>query len=306
MDKSCKNELSTGRLMTLIDEITEAGCLFMLISGGEPLIRKDFRQIYRHMKSNGLLVTLFTNGTLVNEGVIELFEELPPQAVEISLYGATPKTYELITGVKGSYRRCLRGVENLLKHKIHIKLKTVLMTLNRHELSGMEKIAKDLGVKFRFDAALFPRFNGDTTPLTLRVPPDEAVEMELSDAERFRNFREYFRKNRKSHVSDSLYVCSAGITNFHIDPYGNLQPCLMTSDIRYDLSSGNFLTGWNDVMPGIMEKKVPEGYTCNACEKQVLCGFCPAVFKMENGSEYVRSEYLCSMGRHRYHMILYN
>ena len=126
-------ELRTERLFSVIDEITEAGCLFLLLTGGEPLLRKDFPEIYRYAKTKGLMVTVFTNGTLVTDPLVELFEDLPPQAVEVSLYGAAAATYEMITGVEGSFERCLTGIRRFLEHGINVRLKTVLMTLNCRE-----------------------------------------------------------------------------------------------------------------------------------------------------------------------------
>ncbi len=87
-----------------------------------------------------------------------------------------------------------KGIRRLLEHKINVKLKTILMTLNRHEFFDIENMAKDLGVKFRFDAAIFPCLNGDKTPLSLRVSPEDAVEKEFSDDERLRHWRDYFER----------------------------------------------------------------------------------------------------------------
>ena len=98
-------EMSTGRILSLLDEITDAECLNLLITGGDPLIREDFPVIYSHAKKNGLLVTIFTNGTLLTDRVLDLFVDLPPLEVEISIYGATAPTYEKITRVPGSYER---------------------------------------------------------------------------------------------------------------------------------------------------------------------------------------------------------
>jgi len=165
-----QRELTTQQIMLLLDEITEAGCLFLLITGGEPLLRKDFPTIYTHAKQNGLIPTVFTNGTLIKDSLMDLFGELPPYSVEVSLYGATASVYENITGVKGSYARCMKGIQKLLSNNIRMQLKTMLMILNSHELSAMEKMARNFGVKFRLDAALFGCLNGDKTPLSLRFP----------------------------------------------------------------------------------------------------------------------------------------
>jgi MoaA/NifB/PqqE/SkfB family radical SAM enzyme len=295
-----QRELKTDQILSLLDEITKAGCLFLLITGGEPLFRKDFPKIYMHAKRNGLIPTVFTNGTLIKDSIAELFGEYPPYSVEVSLYGATASTYEIITGVKGSYARCMKGIQILLRNKINVQLKTVLMILNSHELSAMEDMAKNFGVKFRFDAALFACLNGDETPLSLRVSPEEAVEKEFSDPARYRDWQEYARRHKDVYVEENLYICGAGLSNFHIDPYGNLQPCLMTHAIQYNLLDGNFLSGWYNIYDRIGQKKVREDFLCRECEKVAFCNYCPAFCLLENGKEGLRSEYLCSIGSLRH------
>lgn len=297
-------EMSTEQIVSLLDQITDAGCLYFLITGGEPLLREDFPEIYRHAKNNGLLVTFFTNGTLITDKILELFKDLPPRLVEISLYGATASTYETITGVPGSYKKCITGIERLLDYNINLRLKTILMTINRHEFYEIENMAKEYGVKFRFDAALFPRFNGDKAPLNLRVSPEDSVDIEFSDETRASAWKKFFKKFKiQSFSDDSLYHCGAGITAFHIDPYGNLKPCLMVNDITYNLTKGSFLTGWHEAMSMIRDKKAGESYECNQCEKSYLCGFCPPFFSLENGKEDIRSEFICATGNLRFKKI---
>ncbi len=299
---STREEMDADKIRFLLDEVTEAGCLHFLLTGGEPLLRRDFPEIYSHAKKNGLIVTVFTNGTLITDTVLHLFEELPPRIVEISLYGATARTYEKITGIEGSFDKCLNGIKRLLDHNIKVGLKTILMSVNSHEFFDIENIAKGFGVKFRFDAAIFPGADGDKFPMTLRVSPADAVEKEFSDSDRLSNWEEYFERSRRQSPSDKLYNCGAGVTGFHIDPYGNLQPCLMTTRIKYDLLNGSFLEGWCGTIADLLHKKAGDLY-CSRCEKRHLCGFCPAFSEMENGKEDVRSEYLCSIGNHRYRFI---
>ena len=299
VDEAQKHEMDTHRVLSVIDEITDAGCLFLVLTGGEPLLRTDFAALYRHAKSNGLLVTVFTNGTLLTDSILDLFSDLPPHTVEITLYGASAQTYEKITGVKGSYDKCLKGIRRLLERNIDVRLKTILMSLNEHELLDMESMAKECGVRFRFDAAIFPRFNGDKTPLSLRVSPEEAVEKELSDSERLRQWRDFLGRYRELPASETLYTCGAGLTSFHIDPHGNLMPCLMTVAHKFDLRNDAFLSVWNDAIARVREKRGEVDFVCNKCENQIICGYCPAFFGLESGSEDVQSEYLCSMGKLR-------
>ena len=301
--KRRREELGTPQWLAVIEDIVDAGCLCLLITGGEPLLRKDFAEIYSHAKEKGLLVTVFTNGTLITDDLLDLFEDLPPRGIEVTLYGATAETYERITRVRGSHERCLEGIERLRDRGIKLTLKTVLMTLNSHEFGQMENMAHDYGTRFRFDAAVFPCFDGDKKPTLFRVDPAEAVEKEFSDDRRARQWKDYFRKLEGLSVKDTLYTCGAGVTSFHIGPYGNLQPCLMVHDPQYNVAAGNFHEGWKETISGITERKVGPGHTCHQCDKRLLCGYCPAFFKLENGAEEVFSEYLCALGQHRFEQI---
>lgn len=293
-------EMDTVKICSLLDELCDAGCLYLLMTGGEPLLREDFPEIYRYAKEKGLLITVFTNATLVSDTIMDLFEELPPRLVEISLYGATPRTYENITGVKGSFEKCLSGISGLLGRGINVRLKTILMTLNTHEFSDIERMAEEFGVKFRFDAAIFPRLNGDRAPVGLRVSAAEAVGKELSDPARTAQWKKFLDARRDRSSSEDLYRCGAGVTSFYIGPQGNLRPCLMTSRISFDLERGSFPEGWRWILSRIRQEKAGRDFACSACDKILLCDYCPAFFELENGEPQARSAYICDMGSQRY------
>jgi len=176
-------ELSTAEFCRVIDEVAAEGCLSLLLTGGEPLLRSDFLDIYRHAKRRGILLTLFTNGTLLNKKIVDELREWPPRRVEITLYGRTQETYERVTGVPGSHARCMAGIELLLEHQVPLQLKTMVMTLNRHELDAMKAFAAGLGLEFRYDALLNGCLDGSDGPLKYRVPPEEVVALDAADEE---------------------------------------------------------------------------------------------------------------------------
>jgi radical SAM protein with 4Fe4S-binding SPASM domain len=298
--KKFHEEMSTEEILNILDEITNAGCLYLLMTGGEPLLRRDFVQIYQRAKENGLLVTVFTNGTLISGRILDLFDDLPPKAIEISLYGATAETYEGITGIKGSYEWCMEGIHKLIDHGLNLRLKTILMTANQHEFFEMERMAKDFGIPFRFDTAIFPRFNGDRSPMELRISPEEAIEKEFSAKGRRQEWMDYYNHFKELPSSNHLYECGAGLTYFHIDSYGNMRPCLMSVTHQYPILGGNFLAEWQDKLVDIRKIKMSPGQNCYDCPKRILCGYCPPFFKLETGSETSISNFLCSMGQLRY------
>ena len=155
--EAASRELTLAQVQRVLDQIVAAGTLFLLFTGGEPLLRADFPEIWRYAKSKGLLVSLFTNGTLLTPQIADLLAEWRPVAIEITLYGATAETYERVTGVPGSYARCLRAIELVLERGLRLNLKSVVLRANRHELDAMAALAAQFGVSYRFDGVLWPR-----------------------------------------------------------------------------------------------------------------------------------------------------
>ncbi len=294
-----KNEMNTETIKTIIDSLTEEGCLWLFLTGGEPLLRRDFRDIWVHAKKKGILLTLFTNGTLIDEHIADFLADWRPYSVEITLYGATEQTYEGITRVKGSYRRCMDGIEKLLRRNIPLKLKTMAMRGNIGEIGMMKEIAKERSVSFRFDPLINSRFGMDRSPLYHRLTPDEVIMLDMLDEERQEAWREACLKLPSQRVSDNLYDCGAGADSFHIDPYGYLMICIMARQERYNLRVGNFREGWYNFIKEIKDRKVSKDSRCARCDIQYLCGNCPGWSQMENGSDEDPVDFLCDVAQKR-------
>ena len=113
-----KRELNAVEIYDILDQIVEEGCLWLLLTGGEPFVRPDFLEIYTYAKKKGLLITLFTNGTTITPRIADHLAEWRPFAIEITLYGHSQETYERVTGVQDSYERCRRGIELLQEREL--------------------------------------------------------------------------------------------------------------------------------------------------------------------------------------------
>jgi len=292
-------ELSREEALRIIDEISEAGCLWLLITGGEPLLREDFLDIYTYAKRKGMIITLFTNGTLITPQIADCLKEWPPFAVEISLYGVSKETYERITGISGSFERCINGIHLLLERNLPIKLKTMITKLNKHEIWDMKKYAEGLVVDFRFDPLLNPRLDGSKEPCSLRISPQEVLEFDLADEKRTKGWQEFCEKFPQPSVTDLLYVCSAGRSSFHIDPYGNLSICIISRSDSYNLKSGTFKEGWYGFFPKVLSCKQTGRFECKECDLRDLCNRCPGWSELETGNPEMPVEYLCRVAHLR-------
>jgi len=300
-DSQARNrELSKQELYSVLDQIADEGCLWLLLTGGEPFIRPDFLDIYTYAKKKGMLITLFTNGTTITPRIADYLAEWRPSSIEITLYGATKETYEKVTGVHGSYEQCMRGTDLLMERKLPLTLKSMIMTFNKHEVWDMKAYARSLGVDFRFDPVVNMRLDGNRGPEAFRIPPKEIVEFDLADTDRMQEWHKFCSKFLGMPQNpEYLYQCGAGSDVFHIDPYGQLSACMMARMSRYDLRLGNFSEGWNTYIPGIIEQKWSKDVPCKKCYLLSLCDQCPGWAYVESGDQEKQVEYLCRIANMR-------
>jgi radical SAM protein with 4Fe4S-binding SPASM domain len=292
-------ELGTDETLRLLREVADAGCLDLLVSGGEPLLRDDFADIYVAACRLGMLLTVFTNGTLVDDQVLSVLSEYPPRRVEISVYGASEATYEQITRVPGSFARAMRGIHSLSEAGVPLGLKTMILKDNVDEVSAIEALADDLGVRFRMDPLVTPRLDGDPRPLEQRVDPEVAAAVELGSEQRVRDAAGFRERQEAAPDDSALYDCGAGLMGFHLDPRGGMHPCLMSQYIAVDTNGGGIAAAWPrlvETMEGLRRK---EDSACVGCNLKAVCGYCPGLFALETGSAYEHADYLCGLGARR-------
>jgi MoaA/NifB/PqqE/SkfB family radical SAM enzyme len=282
-----------------LDQVAGVGTLWLLVTGGEPLLRPDFCDWYLYAKRKGLHIVLFTNGTLLTTELADFFAEYPPWETEITLYGATAETYERITGVSGSYARCRQGIDLLLERGLALNLKTVALTLNVHELPAMQRLADELGVRFRYDPMIQSRLDGDRRPLACRLSPEEIVALERQDTRRMQQWREFCRQSVIPADRKSLFKCGAGLHSFHLDPYGGLYPCLMTRWLRYDLRRGSVRAAVRDFLPAVRGLTISHGHPCGECDQLILCQNCPAWACREAGDPEAPEPFRCRLAHFR-------
>jgi MoaA/NifB/PqqE/SkfB family radical SAM enzyme len=292
-------EMSLDTWQGILDQVADASTLWVLVTGGEPLLRPDFRAWYVYAKRRGLHVILFTNGTLLTAELVDFLAEYPPWETEITLYGATAETYERVTGVLGSYARCRQAIDLLLKRGMALNLKTVALTLNAHELPAMQRMADDWGVRFRYDPIIQSRLDGDHRPLACRLSPEEIVALERADPQRMQQWQEFCGQSWIAADRRNLFRCGAGLHIFHLDPYGGLYPCLMARWLRYDLHNGSVVAAVRDFLPAVRRLTWTRGELCEACDQSILCQNCPAWAHREMGDPEAPEPFRCRLAHLR-------
>lgn len=306
-EKAKKKEITFQEIREVADKAARMGCLFWHITGGEPLLREDFADIYLYLKKKGIRVTVFTNATLINSKIAKLFKKYPPQNLEGSIYGLSQKTYEAVTRNPGSFRAFRQGINLLKENHVPFTLKAAVLPQNFHEIEKMRGFAQCLTgkpLKVVLKLNLWSRFDGESKSdliKTLRLTPEKIIEVLTQDEKRYRkNMKRFCQKFLGVPGDDHLFSCGSGVDGCHIDAYDNFQLCLLLRhpDCIYSLREGNFKEAWKKFVPQVREIKAnSKKYQkkCQQCFLKSLCEQCPAWSWMEHGVLDEPVEYLCEI-----------
>jgi len=306
-------ELTLVEIERIAAEAVAMGAVWCLISGGEPLLRSDFADIFLMLKRQGLLVSVFTNACLVTAEHIELFRRYPPRDIEVSVYGATRETHETVTRRPGSFDAFTRGLDLLLESGVKVRLKAMALRDNAHELPQMAAFCrahtKDY---YRFDPLLHLRFDGDERRNAEireeRLSPAEIVAVERADEERFgalqRGCDKLIGPDEEHAACDHLFHCGAGNGSFSVGYDGTFRLCssLWHPDTTYDLRAGTLAEAWGEVVPRVrdLRSRKPEFLEkCRRCGIINLCLWCPAHAALETGEMDEWIEYFCAVAHER-------
>jgi len=304
-----RKELDTKDVKSIIDEAAALGCLTIRFTGGEPLLREDFEELYIHTRKLGIKVVLFTNATLITPHLAALLSKIPPlETIEISYYGMRKNTYETVSHVPGSFEAAGRGIRLLSENKVPFGIKSVLLPEIIAEIDNFENwVAKISGSYQRpsYAISLDLRCRRDSVKKNsqikeLRLTPDETI-MFLAKARKTDSIlkRQYFTKFTGI-IDRSLFTCGAGVRSGSIDAYGSYQLCLLLRHPKtvYNLKNGTLREAILGFAPDIraLECQNPEYINkCARCFLKGLCDQCPGKSWTEHGTLDTPVDYLCNV-----------
>ncbi len=293
-------ELTAGEWEGVIDQLHDAGCMWLTLTGGEPLLHGGFWDIYAHARNRGFLVTVFTNGSLLSKGAIERLAAAPPYSIEITLHSVSQGTFEAITQVPGSFPGVMRAVEETAAAGLPLTLKAVGLKENRTEIGAIKAFSERLleKKKFKFDSFITPALDGDKTPCRHRLSADEIVELEDSDPDmRAQREREFEQDSPVSREPEYKYRCNSWFRQSHIDPYGRLKFCYLTDKYSTDLRKRSFVEGFFERVSAILEERYASDSKCIRCDLKEHCHHCPARAFLETGDEEAPVPHYCELAR---------
>jgi MoaA/NifB/PqqE/SkfB family radical SAM enzyme len=313
-------ELSFSEICRIVDEARALGCRRWAISGGEPMLRTDFSEIFEYITARAVGYTLNTNGTLITPKIALQLKRKGTKM--IALYGATSEVYDAVTRNPGGFQQLMQGFSYLKEAGAGFIVQLIPMRANWHQWDQMIALAKTLSPHYRIGAPwLFLSAEGSARRnreiAAQRLPPAHVVELDKPDfayEERMAEIDNAAQLADSGEATSSAPSCGgvdpeddrlfAGCIalrrDFHVDAYGQMSWCSFIKDpaLRYDLRGGSFQEAWEKFVPACADR-VRGGKewreNCGSCAKRSDCRWCPVYSYLETGRYSAPIPYLCSV-----------
>lgn len=302
-------ELTAFQWENIAQQLCDAGTLNVLITGGEPFLRKDFCEIYSSIYSKGFLITVYTNATLMNDEILKTFQKYPPHRIGITFYGASNQTYKNLCGCENGFDRALSGAKMLATLPSAIDFRTTIVKDNFEEINAIEEI-----IKQEFDSSVihsttvFQGVRGGCMPVSdCRLSPKQTVDLLVNrtvekiraelPSEQSENFEICIAGSKNDFASQKqIYTvlgCSGGMESFTITYDGKLLGCQMLGEFYTNVLESGFLNAWQK-WPFIV--RLPKvNPACASCNHLDLCQVCPGVRMAECKDLTGKPEYVCQI-----------
>lgn len=282
-------------------EMQKAGALFLLLTGGEPLLFPDFKRLYLELKQMGIVLTINTNGTLLDEEWADFFAENKLRRINITLYGADDRAYETLCHYPGGFEKTIRAIRLLKERDVDVKINGSVTKENYKDMQKIYALGEMLGVPVHMDTYMLPGIHERGMPFDeqSRLLPEEAATagMEALEAEMDPQAFPIYVEQRITQLENgeekypSGITCMAGNCSFAVNWQGEMRPCVTLEEPSVPVFDTGFEAAWEIVSKESKAFRVNE--KCIKCRLRPICKTCVASAWLETGSYDGVPEYLC-------------
>lgn len=304
----CGGLLAASKWLEIAKELQEAGTMFILLTGGEVFLYPDFKYLYEQLILMGFSICINTNGTMIDENVVEWLRQYPPRNISLSLYGTSNETYEALCGAKGMFDRVDKAITLLQEAGIRIECKTILNPINEKDMFYCKEYCKERNIPWEMAVYAYPPARKLRLGKNVRFTPQEAIDCQIKynstvlskekhleiikkDLDKYNQM-----KNKPGTVKCGL-TCSATNSSCWINWQGHMISCTMIhSPKTYPFEVG-FMKAWEELKEKLDQMKLSE--SCALCDKRSVCIVCPASCFTETGKVNGKPSYLCEMTEYK-------
>ena len=303
VEATSRGLLSAKEWLEIAKQAKAEGMLYLLLTGGEPFLWEGFWTLYEELAQMGLLISINSNGYLVDEQVVKRLDKLPPYKINITLYGGCDETYRNMCGIENGFTKVSRGITLLKEAGIPVKLNCSLTPENAQDLEKIAAYAQKEDLPLQVATYMFPpvRRNPNQIGCNDRFTPQEAAKARMQyfrmyyGEEKYRTYAQSLLENKAIESLPEDYSCKmscrAGKASFWITWDGGMTPCGMMPEPKVDIRKQPFADAWKETVEQTDAITIPS--TCAACEKKEICHLCAAMVYSETGNFHEVPTYLC-------------
>lgn len=307
-----------GRLRTVdewvsvAEQMKKTGTLFLLLTGGEPLLYPDFQKLYLKLLEMGMIITINTNGTLITEEWAVFFGAHKPRRINITLYGSDEQAYANLCHYPGGFQKVVNAIHYLQKNNVDIKLSSSLTCFNQSDMDKIIGLGDSLHIPVRVDTYMMPAVRERNKPYNLQSrsnPTDAAkIRMQCLKKEMGEELFSRYRNAALAEIADIASVngirytdqvsCYAGNCSFTINWQGEMRPCVVLSAPAVSVFEVEFEKAWELIVNEV--SKIRINTKCTSCSLRPLCRTCAACALLEAGSYDALPDYMCQYAQKSY------
>ena len=299
--KTRKDELTTFEALDLIEQLADLGCKRVVLSGGEPFLRKDWAVLALRVRDLGMDVTFISNGFMVDDDIVDLLKIIEPTGVGFSLDGGVEETHDYIRGKKGVFKRCVNALKICSKAGFYTSAVSSIHKKNINELEKILEILLENGVRAWQIQTATPQ---GRMPLELAIDEEEFYYLAQFIAQKRKEYKNiidiyesdcmgYYSVLSKDFFNKKWRGCQAGLQIIGIESDGTIKGCLSLHGKDYEegnIRNKSLAEIWNDKNNFKLNRRFsPDSLVgiCKDCKWGQVCrGGCSEKAKSFTGSRY--------------------
>lgn len=288
--------------LQIAEQMQKVGTLFLLLTGGEPLLYPDFKKLFVGLKNLGMILTVNTNGTMLDEKWAEFFGRHKPRRINITLYGASQETYKKLCHYPQGFNKVIQAIRLLKLQGVDVRIGGSITRTNQKDIPGIFNIAHDLQVPVRVDTYMMPATREREMPFQYqtRMDPETAAQERIRCLKQEMGQETFVKYQRQilwevEHIlpekEPQPMTCYAGKSSFTINWMGEMQPCVILNYPKASVFELGFENAWYQIVKNV--EKIRLNSKCSGCNLRPICRTCGACALLETGRYDGVPKYMC-------------
>ena len=298
------NDMEPDLFYDLLRQCSDMKLLHLTLSGGEPMLNKNFCDFLIKCNDYNFSVNVLSNLTLLDDKILKEMKRNPLLGVQVSLYSMNPAIHERITQVKGSFEKTKNGILKLIRNNIPMQISCPIMKQNKNCYDDVKKWAKNYKINVGDDYVIIARYNHTTQNLNNRLSINEVKKVVYDAAINNPNYMEQMKKEveKKKNITLNDVVCSVCYSSICVSDNGNVYPCAGWQDnVVGNVKETSLRDIWNNSekvqhLRDLCRQDFPK---CVQCPDKEFCSMCLVRNANEDplGNPLVVNEYFCEIAK---------